>query len=172
MSAEHFLDGLERELLEAARREQSPARRLRPARWLRPLAAAAAVAALLLVVAVLGRPPEEASVPTASQQVQGSWRAGAVTLHFERDNWFADGEGIEVYGWISSQGDRLVLHPSIDASEQRLPTSSAAERRSCDERAGTYSVRLDGPRLGLRPIQEPCPARADILAGVTWERTP
>lgn len=175
MSVERFLDRLEGELLEAARREQAPAwplGRVRPGRWLRPLGAVAVVAALLAVVAVLGRPAlEPAPQPAVEQALRGTWQAGPTTLTFESNgSWRADSDRVEAYGWTEWVGGTLVLHPSIDASEQRLPTRSAAERRRCDERPGSYGAVLRDGRLLLEPISEPCPARAAVLGGFEWER--
>ena len=171
MSADHFLDRLEGELLEAARRERSTVKRLRPARWLPPLAATAAAVAALLLVATFARPPVETPPqPSMAHEVQGTWRAGGAILSFDGQGWFMEAEGVSLYGWIGGDRDRLVLHPSLDPSSQRLPAAGLAEQRRCDTRTGTYVARVRDGRLSLKPLAEACAGRAQALAGIEWER--
>ena len=153
---------LERELVEAARRERD--RRLRPrvlprAPDLRPaLPAVIAIAALAAVLLVLvprllaPEPPAPARPGPVPMTLAGNYANGGVRLILDRRRYtlLIDGKA-PVTGTVTALGDVLSLE---DDGEGACPATIRPAR---------YVATVAGQQLRLQQLADPCPARAQAF---------
>lgn len=191
-----FTDELERQLLEAARREErrrGPFGALRTAvvparRLLGPVVAMAAVAlvALAIVPRLLEEPGERAASPPS---VFGTYVTGtgddAVRLVLVRGGYLLHGGGFHMNGVVEFDGSIVRF---IRPSENELPqavggthvsalsvpqSATPLQRRDCTlNRSAAYRWNVTATELRLVVVRDRCVPRRDVLTRGPLQRRP
>lgn len=147
-------------------------------RWGAPLAAAAAavgvVAATVAVGALIASGPDQTPSPQgpAPDTLSGTWQrrvapeaglvSGRWTMTFRPDG---------VLALTGPAGAPSAEGASYSGDRSRIRVDAFVNNVCAELPAGTYEWKVAGSDLTLVRVDDPCPTRADLLAG-TWSTVP